>query len=301
MKILVVGSINMDLVTYVNSFPKRGETKHGTMFMQNPGGKGANQACAAALLKGDVSILGAVGNDDYGREIEKCLQSCGVKTNLKVSNQKSTGCASIIIEEEIHDNRIIVISGANYDIEKEDIDANIKLIEEADIIMLQLEIPIEIVNYVAQISHSLGKIVILNPAPAKKLDDDLLKNIDYLTPNETELAFISRIDIDDKKSLEIACNQLLNKGVKHLLVTLGSKGVYWCDKNTQKLIKAFRVDAVDTTAAGDCFNGAFATFLADGYSIEEAIYNAQKASSICVQRKGAIASLPKREELLIKN
>lgn len=301
MKILVVGSINMDLVTYVNSLPQRGETTFGSTFMQNPGGKGANQACAAALLNGDVTFLGAIGSDDYGKSLQSCLCKCGVKPVLKISKTKPTGCASIIIEEDVHDNRIIVISGANEEIKEHDIDMHLDLLQDADIIIMQLEIPLETVEYVATLAHKMHKTVILNPAPGKKLSDNLLTKVDYLTPNETELALLTDLEVNDEESLAKACDCLLNKGTKNLLITLGSKGVYWCTQDAKKLIPAFRVDAIDTTAAGDCFNGAFATFLSEGYEVEKAILYAQKASSICVQRKGAIASLPRREELMIKN
>lgn len=178
---------------------------------------------------------------------------------------------------------------------------HLDLLQDADIIIMQLEIPLETVEYVATLAHKMHKTVILNPAPGKKLSDNLLTKVDYLTPNETELALLTDLEVNDEESLAKACDCLLNKGTKNLLITLGSKGVYWCTQDAKKLIPAFRVDAVDTTAAGDCFNGAFATFLSEGYEVEKVILYAQKASSICVQRKGAIASLPRREELMIKN
>lgn len=297
MKILVVGSINMDLVTYVNLLPKQGETIFGNAFMQNPGGKGANQACAIGLLGGDVTMLGAIGDDSHGKVLKETLKKCNVKPVLKVS-KKSTGCASIIIEEEIHDNRIIVSPGANDDLSVDDIDNNINLIKEADIIVSQLEIPLQTVCHLADQAKIYHKIFILNPAPGKILPDDLLINVTYLTPNETELSLISNIKINDEASFNGACKKLIDKGVSNLLVTLGSKGVYLYNKKEQKLIPAFKVKALDTTAAGDCFNGAFATSLANNYSLSNAILYAQKASSLCVQRKGAIMSLPKKEEIM---
>lgn len=297
MKILVIGSINMDLVTYMPHLPKEGETLLGTSFMQNPGGKGANQACAAGLLGADVTFLGAVGKDEHADSLRKILLDCKVKPVLKVVNHVRTGIASILIEEETHDNRIIVVPGANHQLLKEDIDQNIQLLKACDIIVTQLEIPISTVEYIAKKAEEFHKVLILNPAPAYSLSPEVFKSVTYFTPNETELGFYANMEIHDEISLEKATKILHKKGVKNLLVTLGSKGVYWSNGNHAKLIPAFKVQAVDTTAAGDCFNGVFATFLEEGYSEEEAIFLAEKASSIAVQRKGAIPSLPTKSEV----
>ena len=296
MKILVVGSINMDLVTYMPHLPQRGETSFGRDFMKNPGGKGANQACAAALLNADVTMLGAVGSDAFGKELVSCLEKNKVKPKIKISSMP-TGCATILLEEEVHDNRIIVIPGANYDIKKEDIDKNIDLIKETDIILSQLEIPLDTVEYLSFKAKEYNKTFILNPAPGRELSDHLLSNTDYLTPNETELSLISGNKIKEKDSFRKACSSLLVRGVKKLLVTLGEKGVYLYSKEEEELFPAYQVNAVDTTAAGDCFNGAFAAFLAKGYPLKKAIRYAEKASSIAVTRKGAISSLPKAKEV----
>ena len=296
MKILVVGSINMDLVTYMPHLPKRGETSFGTDFIKNPGGKGANQACAAALLNADVTMLGAVGSDVFGKELISCLENNKVKPKIKLSSMP-TGCATILLEEEVHDNRIIVIPGANYDIKKEDIDKNIDLIKETDIILSQLEIPLDTVEYLSSKAKEFNKIFILNPAPGRELSDHLLNNIDYLTPNETELSLISEIEIKDEDSFRKACSSLLDKGVKTLLVTLGEKGVYLYSKEEEELLPAYKVNTVDTTAAGDCFNGAFAAYLTKGYPLKKAIRYAEKAASVAVTRKGAISSLLREEEV----
>lgn len=298
MKILVIGSINMDLTTYVDRLPTQGETKFGRSFKQNPGGKGANQACACALAGGDVTMLGAVGNDSYGTVLEKTLKECNVVPKLKYDDSVSSGCASILIEEEKHDNRIIVVPGANFSVTVDLVKDNISLLEEADIVITQLEIPMETVEFIGKKCKELNKTFILNPAPGQKLSAELLSTVTYLTPNETELALISGLDTEDYDSMEKACSEMVKKGVKNLLVTLGSKGVYFFNEKNHKIIPAFKVSAVDTTAAGDCFNGTFASFIAKGYQVEAAIKFAQKASSICVQRRGAIPSLPKLEEIL---
>lgn len=298
MKILVVGSINMDMVTYASRIPKQGETAFGRGFIKNPGGKGANQACAAARLGADIAFLGAVGVDAFGKELEDCLRENGVKPILK-RVKEPTGCATILIEEENHDNRIIVIQGANGQIWEEDIDKNLALIKEADIIMTQLEIPLETVGYLAEIVHRYHKIFLLNPAPGIQLPEEILAHVTYLTPNETELSLVSGIEIQDEASFFLACETLLGKGVETLLITLGSKGVYLYSNERKELIPAYKVEAVDTTAAGDCFNGAFAAFLAKGMDIRRAISYAEKASSLCVKRRGAICSLPKLDEIKI--
>lgn len=300
MKIFVIGSINMDLVTYVPTLPKRGETTFGTTFNENPGGKGANQACASSLLGADVTMLGAIGNDAYGRALKENLLRCNVHPLLKVDETTSTGIATILIEEDVHDNRIVVVKGANAHLTPQDIDAHMDTFLASDIIMTQLEIPLETVEYIAKKAEEHHKILILNPAPACPLKEELLRRVTYLTPNETELALLAHHEIVDAASLDEAVDLLLHQGVLNLLVTLGSQGVYYCNAKGKKKIPAFRVNALDTTAAGDCFNGAFATFLAEGHTIEESILYAQKASSICVQRKGAIPSLPRREEVITK-
>ncbi len=299
MKILVVGSINMDMVTYADRIPKRGETAFGRDFIKNPGGKGANQACAAARLGSSVTMLGAVGEDSFGTELEECLQKNGVRPFLK-KVKEPTGCATILIEEENHDNRILVISGANHAVKEEDIDNNISLIKEADIILTQLELPLQTVAHLAKVAEEYKKIFILNPAPGIRLPESLLRSVTYLTPNETELSLVSGIDIKDEASFFQACQALLDKGVNTLLVTLGSRGVYLYSRTENTLIPAYQVDAVDTTAAGDCFNGAFAAYLAKGFEQKKAISYAEKASSLCVQRRGAICSLPKEDEISIE-
>ncbi len=298
MKILVIGSINMDLTTYVDVLPVQGETKFGHSFKQNPGGKGANQACACALCGGDVTMLGAVGKDSFGTILKDTLIQCGVKPKLMVDGNVTSGLATILIEEEKHDNRIVVIPGANFSVTEELVKENSDLIDESDIVITQLEIPMDTVMYIGKMCKEKNKTFLLNPAPGVRLNDSLLETVTYLTPNETELSLISGMEIKDEASIRKACFSLLEKGVKNLLVTLGSKGVYFCNREKQKIIPAYKVDAVDTTAAGDCFNGTFAAFLANGYDVEDAIDYAQKASSLCVQRRGAIPSLPRRDEIL---
>ena len=256
---------------------------------QSPGGKGANQAVASSLAGGDVTMLGAIGNDANGISLKNILENKGVKLKLKVDEKVTTGCASILIEEELHDNRIIVVPGANFSLTKEVIDENIDLIKETDIVISQLEIPLKTVEYLGEICKKYQKIFILNPAPGNKLPESLLKNVTYLTPNETELKLIT-----GEEDIETSIESLLSLGVEKVLVTFGKNA----DKKMKKMFPAHVVQAIDTTAAGDCFNGTFAAFISKGKSIEESIDLAQVASSICVRRKGAISSLPTIEEII---
>lgn len=296
-KILVIGSVNMDLVTYVERIPSAGETINGLSFNKIPGGKGANQAVSASLAGCDVSMLAKVGNDSDGEKMEQVLKSYGVKTNFLVDENEPTGVATIIIEKNTGENRIIVVKGANGTLSIDDVKKNINLIAEADIILMQLEIPLSTVAYAASIAHSLNKIVILNPAPAKMLSKELLSNVDYLIPNETELEILTGEISNSEVNIISAYKKLHHIGVKKLIVTLGKKGSLFIDDNKIYPIKPYEVNAIDTTAAGDCFNGVFASCLANGYNDLESLTYASYASSICVTRKGAIPSLPRKDEI----
>lgn len=287
-KILVIGSINKDLVVTSNRFPKEGETILGNNFTTCNGGKGANQACAIGKLGGDVSILGAVGDDSFAKDLAYALTSNNVNIdNLIIKNNASTGIAVITVTE-CGANNIIVVQGANALISKDDIKED--LISLYDIVVIQLEIPLEIAEYAAYTAKKLGKTVVLNPSPAVKLDKDFLSYIDILIPNETEIDMIGGIDY------------ILNSGVENIIITLGAKG---CDliinKNgniENKHFDAYKVNVIDTTAAGDSFLGGVVRMLADNKSVEEAIIFATKVSNITVTRKGAIDSIPTYEEVI---
>lgn len=287
-KILVIGSINKDLVVTTPRFPKEGETILGNSFTTGNGGKGANQACAIGKLGGNVGMLGAVGDDNFGKDLINALNSNNVNTdNLIIKNDVSTGIAVITVTES-GANHIVVAQGANALISKDDIKE--ELISSYDIIVMQLEIPLDIAMYAACLAKSLGKIVVLNPSPAIKLDKEFLNCIDILIPNETEIDIIGGIDY------------VFECGVKNIILTLGAKG---CDlitnkdgKEERKHFDAYEVDVVDTTAAGDSFLGGVVRMIADNKSIEEAIIFATKVSNITVTRKGAIDSIPTYDEVL---
>lgn len=293
-EILVIGSLNMDLVTVTNRMPSVGETIIGKRFDQIPGGKGANQAASMARLNGDVTMIGRVGEDLFGKALIESLKEDGVNIEyIKKDKELSTGMATITVDED-GNNSIIVIPGANYGVGRCDIDENINLFNESKIVLSQLEIPIDTVEYGMKIAKEKDNYTILNPAPAKELSDDLIKNIDLLTPNETELEIISGIKINNFDDVIKASKLLINKGVKELIVTLGSEGSLYINKDSEKKFNAYKVNAVDTTAAGDSFNGGIAVSIMEGKSMYEAIDFASKVGALTVMKEGAQSSLPNR-------
>lgn len=283
-KILVIGSINKDLVVNTLRFPKEGETILGNNFYTTNGGKGANQACAIGKLGGDVSMLGAVGNDNFAKDLSDALYSNNVNiNNLLIKYNVSTGIAVITVTND-GANHIIVVQGANALITKDDVKED--LISSFDIIVMQLEIPLEIAKYAASIAKKLGKTVVLNPSPAVKLDRDFLSCVDILIPNETEIDIIGGVDY------------VLECGVKNIILTLGADGCELITKQNRKHFDAYKVNVVDTTAAGDSFLGGVVRMIADDKTIEEAIEFATKVSNITVTRKGAIDSIPTYNEVI---
>lgn len=296
-RILVVGSANADFVTYVEEMPKKGETKLGNSFLINAGGKGANQAVACAKAGGIVTFLAKIGQDENGKLIETVLNENNVKTKLLIDQESHTGVATIIVENKTAENHITVVKGANDKLTVEDIKDNIELIKEADIIIVQLEIPLDVVNYIILLGHLSYKTVILNPAPAQELKAETLKYVTYLTPNKSELETLTNIPIDSEKNLRLALEKITSYGVKNVIVTLGDKGAVLYRTKKVEYIPSYKVDAVDTTGAGDCFNGVFAAGLAKRYKVIDAIKFATKAASICVTRKGAIKAMPSKKEI----
>lgn len=291
--IVVIGSLNMDMITKTYRFPKKGETIAGESFQQLPGGKGANQAVAAARLGGNVTMIGAVGEDSVGSALLNNLTLEKIHTNyVSIVKGETTGVAQITVSE--NDNQIIIIPGANSKLRKAHIDKARNSIKKADIIIIQQEIPIAIVEYSIEMANELGIPIILNPAPAVKLSSKLLEGVTYLTPNETELALLAEHD-----QLESGVDVLLQKGVKTLVVTLGSKGVSYKRHIKEPMIhvKGLEVKVADTTGAGDTFNGALAYKLASGASLEESVTFANKAASLSVTKFGAQLGMPTMEEM----
>ena len=298
-KILVVGSLNVDMVMNVDHMPAEGETILCDGMTLVPGGKGANQACAAGRLGTDVAMLGAIGDDDYGALQLKSLSEAGVEVGglLKKEGQ-NTGTAFITVNK-IGNNSIVVVPGANSAFRPEDIEANRELIEQCEIMILQLEIPLDTVCYAAKLAKSLGKTVILDPAPVPEhFPEELYEYVDIVKPNETELGMLTGI-AEAQKHLTEAAQVLKARGVKNVLVTLGGDGVYINPESGEEIrIPACKVKAVDTTAAGDSFTAALAAMLLNGESLEAAAEFANRVSAIVVTRKGAQSSIPTIDEVV---
>jgi ribokinase len=295
--ITVVGSLNMDLVTYTGRMPVTGETIMGKSFRQIPGGKGANQADAIAKLGAKVKMIGCVGCDDMGNTLLEALQNDGVDVAMvKRVEGISTGIASITVDAS-GNNCIIVVPGANYKLSIGDLEASYEVIQNSEVVVAQLEVPIEAVKFAIKTAKQMGKLTILNPAPAIELEDEFLSNVDILVPNDTELELLSGIKVNKVGDLESAAQVLINKGVRELIVTLGSKGCIHINKSGSKAYPAYKVSAIDTTAAGDSFIGAVAVAISEGKSLEEAIIFATAVGALTVTKEGAQSSLPVREEV----
>lgn len=295
--ITVVGSLNMDLVTKVKVMPRVGETLIGKDYKQIPGGKGANQADAIAKLKDKVYMIGRVGDDGFGSDLIQSLSRDGVDISyIKRSKAASTGIAVIMVNDN-GDNSIVVIPGANFDLTPKDIDEALHAIEESEIVVSQLEIPIDTVRHALKRAKKLGKYTILNPAPAIKLDDELIRYVDLLTPNETELEVLSGVKIETEQDILTGARVMIDKGVKELVVTLGEKGSLHVNEKGSKLYEAYKVSPVDTTAAGDSFTAGIAVALSEGKLMDEAIKFASKVGALTVTKEGAQSSLPTREEV----
>ena len=292
--ILVVGSSNTDMVVKTNHLPRPGETVLGGTFFMNPGGKGANQAVAVARLGGQVSFICKTGSDIFGHQSQQLFEEEGIDTSYIFSDP--SGVALITVDAHA-ENCIVVASGANANLLPSDLAKSEEAIEKADLILMQLEIPMDTVEFVAKMASKKNKRVILNPAPAQTLSATLLRHLYMITPNETEAEMISGVKITDEVSAKKAAQVIMEMGVQNVIVTLGSKGaLIYCDSMVD-MVPAIKVEAVDTTAAGDIFNGALTVALAEGRDLREAVRFACKASAISVTRVGAQSSVPYRNEV----
>ncbi|HNW57046.1 MAG TPA: ribokinase [Bacteroidales bacterium] len=296
-RIIVIGSSNTDMVIKSKKLPAPGETILGGTFMMNPGGKGANQAVAAARLNGKVTFVTKTGNDMFGDEAIHLFDKEGIDTRYIIKDPKNPSGVALITVDENGENSIVVAPGSNGTLSAYDIEDEIFRTDKNDLFLMQLEIPVTTVEFVADRAMSRENRVILNPAPAHYLSDDLLKCLYLITPNETEAEILTGIKVQDETTAGKAAAKLHNKGVQNVIITLGASGAYVLSGNIAKMIPVIPVKAVDTTAAGDVFNGALAVAISEGKKIEEAVVFANKAASISVTRMGAQASAPYRKEI----
>ena len=300
-KIVVIGSTNTDMVVKARTLPKPGETVIGDKYFTNLGGKGANQAVAASRLGGTVSFVTKVGEDDFGKRAFEQFKNEGIDTSYVYSDsEKSSGVALITLSKE-GENSIVVAPGANDNLTEKCINKTLTDLKSADIVLIQMEIPLKTVEYAIEIAKAHKIKVILNPAPAKKISDNALKGLYMITPNESEAEILTGIKVKDEGTARAACNLLREQGIEVIIITLGSSGAFVLCNEFIGLIPGKRVDAVDTTAAGDTFNGALAVAIAKGKNINEAVQFANCAAAISVTRMGAQSSIPKLNEMKIND
>jgi ribokinase len=297
-RIIVIGSSNTDMVIKSKKLPAPGETILGGTFLMNPGGKGANQAVAAARLEGNVTFVAKTGNDIFGSEAKQLFDKEHIDTRFLISDSDNPSGVALITVDENGENSIVVAPGSNGTLSAYDIDEEVFSTESDDIFLMQLEIPAGTVEFVAQKAALKGNRVILNPAPARQLSDDLLSCLYMIIPNETEAEILTGIKVTDADSAEKAARKLCNRGVKNVVITMGDTGSFLFTPGSSKMIRVAPVKAVDTTAAGDVFCGALAVALSERKSTEEAVIFANKAAGISVTRMGAQASAPYRSEIM---
>ncbi len=299
MKITVVGSTHIDFYIRLPKLPSPGETVLGKEFIMKPGGKGANQAIAVARLGGESYMVSRVGNDIFGEKLIENFKKNHVDTkHVYIDNEAHTGTAFILLDENTGENMIAVAPGADNRVSKEDIDKAIDTIKASKILLLQLEIPIETVVYAAKKAWENNVKVILNPAPARPLPDEIYRYVHVITPNMIEVGHLTNTVVKNIDDAIEAGKKLVSKGVEYVVVTMGARGSLVISSNFVEHIPAYKVKAVDTTGAGDAFNGALAVFLAEGKDIVEACRLANAAAALKITRVGAQEGLPTREELI---
>lgn len=296
-RIVVVGSSNTDMVIKTESFPRPGETLLGGEFFLFPGGKGANQAVAAARLGGKVTFVAKVGNDLFGEKAREQFAKEGIATeHIYVDGERPSGVALITVDGK-GENTIVVAQGSNGTLSPEDVSQAGQLFDGQSIVLMQLEIPLNTVIHAARLAGSQGGYVILNPAPARTLPDELLTHVNLITPNRTETETLTGVKVTDITSASLAAQWFRDKGIGAVIITLGKEGAFVFDKAGGRLIKSPEVTAVDSTAAGDVFNGALAVALSEGQAMNDAVLLANRAAALSVTRMGAQSSAPYRREL----
>ncbi len=297
-KVTVFGSFAVDLMARTPHLPVSGETVKGSMFKMGPGGKGFNQCVAAKKAGANVTMITKLGRDTFANVALDTMTALDIpKDHIMFSEDVSTATALIMVDETTSQNEIVVTLGACETISKEDIEKVKNEIIESDYLLVQLEVNIDAVENVVKIAHENGVKVILNTAPARPIDEALFSMIDIITPNEVEAEILTGVHISDETKAQEACNIFFEKGVKNVVITLGSRGVFVATPDESKFIPAFKVNAIDTTGAGDAFNGGFCTALAEGKSIWEAAKFGNALAALSVTRLGTTTSMPTREEI----
>ena len=298
--ISVFGVFVADLCFISNTIPEKGQTVLGSQHIIGPGGKGSNQAIAAAKLDGSVHFITKIGKDKNGDMALTLYRDLGMHTACVIQDENySTGVAGIMVNEKTGDNAINIIPGAAGTITNDDIDRNLNFIEVSDIFLTQLETPYKVTSYALKKAKEKGLATILNPAPACEIDDDDFKLIDFFTPNETEAEFYLNKKIESEKDIKNASEEFLKKGIKNIIITLGEKGCYFANEKDSFFINAFKLkeSVLDTTGAGDAFNGALAVGLAKNLDIKQALNFANKVAAISTTKQGAAASMPSLEDV----
>lgn len=298
--ISILGIYVADLVFFADKIPEQGESVLGQEHVIGPGGKGSNQAVAVAKAGGNVNFISKIGNDQYGEMASQLYKESNVGTsNVIISKDHTTGAAGIFVNKQTGENSITVVPGAAGKITKEDINQASDTIKQSSIFLTQLEVPIDVVEYAIEIASSHNVITILNPGPAAKLQDKTFKLIDYFTPNETETSFYVNHKVETQEDLKKATNQLLERGIKNIIITLGDKGAYFANKNENFMVDAFDLtnEVVDATGAGDAFNAGLAVALTEGKNIKEAIQFANAVGGLSATKIGTAKSMPLREEI----
>lgn len=298
-RLTVFGSFFEDLCGRGPYLPKPGETLIGSVFSYGPGGKGSNQAVAAKRAGADVSMVTKIGNDPYGKLMLEFYKNEGINSDMVfVDKEKATGIALILVDENSGENTILVVPGACHNINDENVKEAECLIKESDILMVQMEVNMDATYNAMKFAHDNGVRIIMNPAPAQKIDDEYYKMISYLTPNETEAEILTGIKTNNMENIRLAADWLYEKGVENVIITLGSDGVYIKNKDLSLIVPSFKVKAVDTTGAGDSFNGCLAVALLDGLNIVEAAKFANAGAALSVTRMGTAPSMAYREEII---
>lgn len=297
-KVTVFGSFVVDLMGRTPHLPVPGETVKGSMFKMGPGGKGFNQGVAAHKAGADVTMVTKLGKDSFANVALDAMKELNMKQDyVFVTEEAETGCALILVDENTSQNEIVVLLGACNTITDDEVDSLTNILKDSEYLLTQLETNVSATNRVIDIAHKNHTKVILNTAPVQPIEDEVLKKVYLITPNEVEAEILTGIPVDSKENADKAADWFFEKGVENVLITLGGRGVYIATDEKRAIIPAYHVDAIDTTGAGDAFNGGLVAALAEGKNLWEAAAFANALAAIAVQRLGTTPAMPTREEI----